>query len=422
MKKYSAAIIGLGYVGLPLAILLKKKNIEILGFDSNIEVINNIKSGKSYISDISNKEISILKREDIYFIKDINLINKVDYIIICLPTPLNKNQPDMSHIEKAFKMFFPFLRKGQTIILESSVYPGATKKIFYSRLSKKFKLGKNFFLTHSPERIDPGKSTGYKKTKLENIPKLISGYTPNCIKKIKNIYLKAFKQLHECESLEIAEFSKLFENTYRSVNISLVNEIKMFASKMNINFHNVIEAASSKPFGFTKFIPGPGTGGHCIPIDPIFISWTAKKYKFRTKFIELSSDINNKITHWTINKIKNYLKKIKNKKKILLLGLAYKKDVNDIRESASIKIYKKIRVMKNTTVDFYDGYIKNIIINKKLIDSIDFNYKKLKQYDCVVILTDHSNLNYDLIEKYSKKIIDTRGVFKFSSSDKILHI
>ena len=328
----------------------------------------------------------------------------------------------MSHIEKAFKIFLPFLRKGQTIILESSVYPGATRKIFYSRLAKKFKLGKNFFLTYSPERIDPGKSKAYKKTKLENIPKLISGYTPNCLKKIKNIYLRAFKQLCECESLEIAEFAKLFENTYRSVNISLVNEIKMFASKMNINFHNVIDAASSKPFGFTKFVPGPGTGGHCIPIDPIFISWTAKKYKFRTKFIELSSDINNTIVDWTIIKIKNFLKKIKNKKKILLLGLAYKKDINDIRESASVKIYKKIRLIKNTTVDFYDSYIKSIMINKKSIDSIDINYKKLKEYDCVVVLTDHSNLDYNLIKKYSKKIIDTRGVFKFSSSDKILHI
>ena len=421
MKEYSAAVIGLGYVGLPLAILLKKKKIKIFGFDNNEEVINKIKSGKSYISDITNNQISVLKKENIHSIKDINLISKVDYIIICLPTPLKKNKPDMSHVERAFKMFFPYLKKGQTIILESSVYPGATRKIFSNKLLKKFELGRNFFLTHSPERIDPGKSVGYKKTKLENIPKLISGYSLNCTKKIKNIYLKVFRELHECENLEIAEFAKLFENTYRSVNISLVNEIKMFASKMNINFHNVIEAASSKPFGFTKFVPGPGTGGHCIPIDPIFISWTAKNYKFRTKFIELSADINKKVTSWTIDKIKSYLNKIKNKKKILLLGLAYKKDINDIRESASLKIYKKIRTMKNTTIDFYDSYINKIQINKKMISSINFVYNDLKNYDLVVILTDHSNLNYKLIEKFSKKIIDTRGVYKSSSSDKILH-
>ena len=228
--------------------------------------------------------------------------------------------------------------------------------------------------------------------------------------------------MHECETLEIAEFSKLFENTYRSVNISLVNEIKMFANKMNINFHNVIEAASTKPFGFTKFIPGPGTGGHCIPIDPIFISWTAKKYKFKTKFIELSAATNQKVTLWTINKIKSCLKKIKNKNKILLLGLTYKKNVCDTRESASIKIFKKIRQMKNTRVDFYDGYVNSILIDKKLIKSINFSYKKLKNYDYIVILTDHSNLNYKLIKKFSKKIIDTRGVYKFSTSDKILHI
>ena len=327
----------------------------------------------------------------------------------------------MSHIEKAFKTFLPYLREGQTIILESSVYPGATKKIFFKILSNRFKLGKNFFLTHSPERIDPGKSLGWKKTKLEKIPKLISGFSPNCLKKIKNFYSKVFEELHECENLEIAEFSKLFENTYRSVNISLVNEIKMFASKMNINFHNVIEAASTKPFGFKKFIPGPGTGGHCIPIDPIFISWTAKKYNFKTKFIELSANVNQKVTLWTINKIKDFLKNVK-KKKILILGVAYKKDVNDLRESASIKIFEKIKKIKNVRVSYYDSYIKNIKINKKNIKSIRLNYRKLKNYDCVIILTDHSNLNYNLVKKFSKKIIDTRGVYKSSSSNKILHI
>ena len=422
MSKNSVAIIGLGYVGLPLAILLKKKNFKIFGFDSNVEVIKKIKTGKSYISDVSDKEISKLKYEKIYSSKNIQNISKVDYIIICLPTPLKNNKPDMSHIEKAFKLFLPYLRAGQTIILESSVYPGATKKIFFEILSKKFDLGNNFFLTYSPERIDPGKSQGDTKTKLEKIPKLISGYSPNCLQKIKNFYSKIFDKLYECETLEIAEFSKLFENTYRSVNISLVNEIKMFANKMNINFHNVIEAASTKPFGFTKFIPGPGTGGHCIPIDPIFISWTAKKYKFKTKFIELSATTNQKVTLWTINKIKSCLKKIKNKNKILFLGLAYKKDVCDTRESASIKIFKKIKQMKNTRVDFYDGYVNSIMINKKLIKSINFSYKKLKNYDYIVILTDHSNLDYKLVKKFSKKIIDTRGVYKFSTSDKILHI
>lgn len=422
MSKNSVAIIGLGYVGLPLAILLKKKKFKVVGFDSNVDVIKKIKLGKSYISDVSDKEISKLKSEKIYSPENIQKISKVNYIIICLPTPLKNNKPDMRHIEKAFKLFLPYLRTRQTIILESSVYPGATKKIFFEGLSRKFDLGKNFFLTYSPERIDPGKSQEFTKTKLEKIPKLISGYSPNCLKKIKNFYSKIFDKLHECETLEIAEFSKLFENTYRSVNISLVNEIKMFANKMNINFHNVIEAASTKPFGFTKFIPGPGTGGHCIPIDPIFISWIAKKYKFKTKFIELSAATNQKVTLWTINKIKSCLKKIKNKNKILLLGLTYKKNVCDTRESASIKIFKKIRQMKNTRVDFYDGYVNSILIDKKLIKSINFSYKKLKNYDYIVILTDHSNLNYKLIKKFSKKIIDTRGVYKFSTSDKILHI
>ena len=420
--KYSAAVIGLGYVGLPLAALLKKKKVKIFGFDLNKQAIKKIKSGKSYISDLSNKEVSLLKNENIYSLKDIKYINKVDYIIICLPTPLKNKKPDMEYIEKSFKLIFPHLRNGQTIILESSVYPGATRKIFSKKLLRKFDLGKNFFLTYSPERIDPGKSNKYKKTSLENIPKLISGFTPNCVKKIKNLYSKVFKKLHECESLEIAEFAKLFENTYRSVNISLVNEIKMFASKMNINFHNVIDAAATKPFGFTKFTPGPGTGGHCIPIDPIFISWTAKKYNFKTKFIDLSANINQQITLWTINKIKNFLKKIKKNKKILILGVTYKQDVNDLRESASIKVLKKIKSLKKTKVEFYDPFVNEIEINGKKMKSIKLNYQKLKKYDSVIILTNHSNINYNLIYKLSRKIIDTRGVFKNKISDKVFHI
>ena len=422
IMKYSAAVIGLGYVGLPLAVLLKKKKVKIFGFDSNIEVVKKIKSGKSYISDLSNKEVSVLKNENIYSLKDIYLISKVDFIIICLPTPLKNKKPDMQHIEKSLKLILPYLKKGQTIILESSIYPGATRKIFLKDLSKKFELGRNFFLTYSPERIDPGKSNKYKKTTLENIPKLISGFSPNCLKKIKNFYGKVFKQLHECESLEIAEFAKLFENTYRSVNISLVNEIKMFASKMNINFHNVIDAAATKPFGFTKFIPGPGTGGHCIPIDPIFISWTAKKYNFKTKFIDLSANINQQIALWTVNKIKNYLKRIKQNKKILILGVTYKQDVNDLRESASIKILKKIKGFNKTLVEFYDPFVKEIRINGKIMKSINLKYQRVKNYDSVIILTNHSNINYNLIYKYSKKIIDTRGVFKKKTSNKVFHI
>tara|TARA_B100001939_G_scaffold285269_1_gene255041 strand:- start:543 stop:1811 length:1269 start_codon:yes stop_codon:yes gene_type:complete len=422
MKKISAAIIGLGYVGLPLAVLLRKKKIKVFGFDSNEKNISKIKKGHSYISDLTNKEVSSLKNENFYNLKDIRYINKVDFIIICLPTPLRGNSPNMDLIKSALKLINPYLRFGQSIILESSVYPGATREIFYQTLSKKFELGKNFYLSHSPERLDPGKSKKYKKTTLEYIPKLISGYSSNCLKKVRDFYKKIFKKLHDCESLEVAEFAKLFENTYRSVNISLVNEIKMFASKMDINFHNVIEAAGTKPFGYTKFIPGPGTGGHCIPIDPIFISWTAKKFDFKTKFIDLSTNVNKQVSLWTISKIKNYLKKIKKNSKILIFGLTYKKDVNDLRESASLKIFEKLTKSKNFKFDYCDSYVASILINKKKFYSIKLNYKKLFNYDVIIILTDHTNLNYSMIYKYSKKIIDTRGIFKNKPTDKVYHI
>lgn len=415
-KKIKVAIIGLGYVGLPLLLLINKY-CDVLGFDNNSEKINLLKKKKSYISDINNRELNKINSNVFCNINEYKKLEYCNYIIICLPTPLKNNKPDLSYLENCFLDIEKYLRKHQTIILESSVFTGATKKIFEKKLSKKFMIGRNFYLCYSPERIDPGKDVDFKKTEYQNITKLISGYSTKCLNKIYKLYKIIFKKIYKCESIEIAETAKLLENIYRSVNIGLVNEMKIISDKLNLNIHQIIEAAGSKPFGFRKFSPGPGVGGHCIPIDPIYMSWLAKKNNVVSNFIDLSVKVNLKITYWTLKKI---IKEIDNKKKnILILGLTYKKDVNDLRESPSLKIFKLL-ISKKYNVSYQDPYIKNIYCNGKKFASQ--NPKNYKRYDYVILLTDHSAFNYKKIFKESNLIMDTRGKYKHKNSLKIRHI
>ena len=412
-------VIGLGYVGLPLLLLINKK-FKVLGFDINKQKIEMIKSNKSYISDVSNKEIVSIKKKNVFLLeKNLKQISKCKFLILCLPTPLKKNKPDMSYIRRAFNKIYPYLKKNQTIIFESSVYPGATEEIFVKKLKKKFKLGKDYFLAYSPERIDPGGPGLGKKLEYSHITKLVAGYTKECEKKVLNLYSSIFKKIYLCKSIIVAETSKIFENIFRAVNIGLVNEMKILTNKMKINIHDVVEAAGTKPFGFKKFSPSPGVGGHCIPIDPIFMKWVANKHNHKTKFIDLGAKMNVQITNWTVQKIIELVKN-KNKRKCLILGVTYKADINDIRESPSIKIFKKLLQIKNLHLDYYDPYIKNLIVNKKV-----FHSKKVKNYgsyDFSIICTDHSNFNYKKIIKESKKIIDTRGIFKDSKLSKVIHL
>jgi UDP-N-acetyl-D-glucosamine dehydrogenase len=420
MKKKVIGIIGLGFVGLPLLVLLNKLKFNTYGFDASNDKIKSLKNNISYNSDVTNQELKKVKKNSIFSMESISEIKKCDYIIICLPTPLNKNQPDMSFIKKAFDSIFKFLKKGQTLILESSVYPGATKDIFLKKLSKNFSVGKNFYLAYSPERIDPGQKN---LTPYREITKLVSGYSKNCENKIVNLYKIIFKKIYLTKTIETAEFAKLFENTYRSVNIGLVNEIKILSNKMGIDMNEIITAASTKPFGFTPFNPGPGMGGHCIPIDPVFISWIGKKYNFRTKFIDLGSEINKYVTNWTYEKIIQHKPNLK-KKSFLVIGAAYKKNINDCRESPSLKIIQKISLNKNFKVTYFDPYIPVITLkNKKIMKSIKkLSAKILKSYDNVIILTDHDMINYNFILKNSKIIFDTRGVYESITNKKIIKL
>ena len=339
-----------------------------------------------------------------------------DIIIYCLPTPLKKNKsPDMSYIKEAVNNSKNYFKKGQVISLESTTYPGTTNDFFAKILkNKKFTIGHDIFLIYSPEREDPGN----ERFHISNTPKIVAGYTNECMLIGKQLYKIISKKIHITRTINIAEISKLFENVYRSVNISLVNELKILCNEMNIDIFEVINAAKTKPFGFNAFYPGPGLGGHCIPIDPFLLSWKVKKYGLNADFIELSGKINEKMPLFVFEKIKKTLKKIDSfsKKKILLIGAAYKKNISDTRESPFVKL-AELLISKKIDFDYHDPFVKKIYIsNKKILRKcLNFNYSKLKKYDLVVIITDHDFYNYKEILNNSKKIIDTRGRFDLSN-------
>ena len=412
-NKAKIGIIGLGYVGLPLACSFANKKISVVGFDVDKKKIENINSNISYIKHISN---SIIKNCSKNLIATFNfkIINQVDVIILCLPTPVKKNLiPDLSYITSTLKNVKKYLKQGQILILESSTYPGSTKEIILPYL-KKFKVGKNFFLAYSPEREDPNN----QKYRIKNIPKICSGYSKNCLTISKKLYEKIIDKVVSVSNLETAEFTKLYENIYRSVNIGLVNELKIISNKLNLDIYEIINAAKTKPFGFQAFYPGPGVGGHCIPVDPYYLSWVAKKNKIKLNLIHHAGKINSQMPSWIIKKTLRE-KKIKN---ALIVGVAYKKDLDDTRESPAIEFIKILQKRK-IFVNYYDPIVKELK-SRNLDDklkSVKLNKKTISNYDCVFITTDHSKINYELIKKNANLIIDTRNVYKFSSK-KILKL
>ncbi len=412
-KKVRVGVIGLGYVGLPLAGFFAKKKFNVFGFDIDKKKVSQLKKKHSYIKHIKNK---LLKSIDNFFYPTSNfkLISKVDIIIICLPTPLDRNKnPDLSFIKNTLNVIKKYLRKGQIIILESSTYPGSTREIVVPVIKKKkFVIGKEFFLGYSPEREDPSN----KRYNIRNIPKLLSGYSKTCKLITKNIYSKVVNKVVMMSSIEAAEFTKIFENTFRSVNIALVNELKLLSTKTNLNINEIINAANTKPFGFKAFQPGPGVGGHCIPIDPFYLNWVAKKNKMKINFIGLAGKINEMMPEWIISESLKF-KKIK---KALILGVAYKKNVDDMRESPALDFIKILR-KKKIKVDYHDPYIKFLKTRKikRVMKSVNIN--TLDRYDIVYLVTDHDAFNYNLIKKKAKLIVDTRNVYKLKTK-KILKL
>lgn len=416
-KCFNIAIIGLGYVGLPLALSFSKKKlkIKIFGVDKDKTKIKYLNLNKSYISNIKNNNIEKFNSKKNIFTNNFKFVQKCDFIIICVPTPLKKNQPDLSFIRLAVKNLRKFVRNGQAIILESTSYPGTTEDLIVKKLKSRFKIGKNLFVGFSSERINPGKN----EDKIETIPKVVSGYTTNCLEIISKFYKIFFKKVVKAKSIKIAEFSKLLENIYRSVNIGFVNEMKIIADKMGMDIFEIIKIANTKPYGFRRFFPGPGIGGHCIPIDPLYLSYISKKYGYESKFIKLSANINIEVLNFISKKIDYFLKSKnikKNKLKILILGLAYKKNVDDHRESASLKLKDILNKKKIKNVHFYDPNYSNkqkIFLKIKLIKTI--NERVLKKYSLVILMTDHDVFDYKFILKYSNNVLDCRGRYKVSN-------
>jgi UDP-N-acetyl-D-glucosamine dehydrogenase len=412
LHKKTVGIIGLGYVGLPLLINFSKK-FNVIGFDSDNDKVEKINNGISGISHISNDELKEIKSNDLAT-ADISRISEVDAIIICVPTPITKyKEPDLSYIKNVMKSIAPHVKKGQLLSLESTTYPGTTEEIIYGTLNALgFEAGKDIFITYSPEREDPG--SGFP---MEDIPKVMGGITKECTRVGESFYSKVFKEIVEVESVKVAELSKLLENIHRAVNLGMINEFKMISEVLDVDPFDVISASATKPFGFVPYYPGPGWGGHCIPVDPFYLSWKVKEYGVSARFIELAGQMNDLTQDYVIKKIGECLdeknKSVKNSK-ILLLGLSYKPDVDDARESPSLKLYSYLNA-RECNVDYSDPYFdtfpktRNYNFDAK---NIPLTSENLKSYDLVVILTAHKKFNFDQVHKYSSMILDTRGVYK----------
>jgi UDP-N-acetyl-D-glucosamine dehydrogenase len=412
-------IIGLGYVGLPLAHEFLMKGFKIVGFDTDGEKVRKINEGESYIKHISSDFIKkYLLNGQFSATVDFSCLKEVDVIVICVPTPLEKhNEPDLSYIIATAKSIATTLQEGQLIVLESTTFPGTTEEEILPILAKKgLKVGHHFYLGYSPEREDPGNPL----FSTSEIPKVVSGVTARCQELTKLLYDKVIKRTVPVSSTRVAEAAKLLENIYRAVNIALVNELKVVFDRMGIDVWEVIEAAKTKPFGFQPFYPGPGLGGHCIPIDPFYLTWKAKESEVHTQFIELAGEVNAYMPYYVVQRtakaLNDHTKSLKGSK-ILLLGVAYKPDVDDLRESPALKIMELL-IDEGAYVDYNDPYAPQLPATRKYNfnkKSVELTSKSLKLYDAVIITTNHSCYDYNLICEDANIIIDTRNVFTVKS-------
>ena len=420
-KNAKIGLIGLGYVGLPLSIRFSEEGFKVVGFDVDQQKVNYLNQGNSYINHISESKIKKLVQNNFFATTDFNNIEAVDIIIICVPTPLGKhNEPDLSYVSETLQSIKQYLSKDSLLILESTTYPGTTDEIIIPFIEGcGYSLGKDFFVGYSPEREDPGNKDFSTKT----IPKVVSGYSDQCLELVQLLYDTIVDSTVPVSSLRVAEMTKILENIHRAVNIGLVNELKLVADRLNIDIYEVINAASTKPFGFTPYFPGPGLGGHCIPIDPFYLTWKAKEVGMNTRFIELAGEVNTSMPEFVISKISFALNKIARSvkdSKILILGLSYKKNVDDLRESPALEILNKL-INLGAIVSYSDPYFESIPQTRKYdlnLKSLEINPENLQSSDLVVVTTDHDDFDFEMIQKHSKLIVDTRGRFK--SSKKII--
>lgn len=410
------AIVGLGYVGLPLSLQFARSGVTVIGLDIDTRKVDSLNQGKSFIKHISSEAVGeAVKNGTFSASTDFGRIREVDSIIICVPTPLNKNrEPDISYIIETGKAIARHLQKGTLVVLESTTYPGTTDEDLRAvlEIGSGMEAGKDFHLAFSPEREDPGNPD----SKVAIIPKVVGGYTPKCLQLATELYSKAIKTIVPVSSCRAAEATKLLENTFRGVNIALVNELKVVYSAMGIDVWEVINAAKTKPFGFMAFYPGPGLGGHCIPIDPFYLTWKAREYGQNTRFIELAGEVNTAMPDYVIHRVADALndqQKSVNGSKILILGLAYKPNVDDERESPSYVLMEKLQ-SRGAKVAYYDPYVPIIRPTREHAHwtgtkSVEWNRETIESYDLVLISTNHASVNYTELAGWAKCIVDTRN-------------
>ena len=429
VRDYRVGIFGLGYVGLPLLLSFHNRGLKVAGFDIDKNKVSSLEGGRSYIKHVDAKQVQkVSSSEKAWFTTDFSRVGEVDAIIICVPTPLDPyRKPDMKYVEQTAMSVAPYLKKGQFISLESTTWPGTTEELLIPILEKGSGLiaGKDFYVAYSPEREDPG-NPDFDTT---SIPKIVGGLDGNSTELAVQLYRKAITNIVPVSGTRVAEAAKLLENIFRSVNIALVNEMKVILDAMAIDVHEVIEAAATKPFGFMKFTPGPGLGGHCIPIDPFYLSWKASEYGLNTKFIELAGEINTKMPEYVVNKVSKALntqRKAVNGSSILVIGIAYKPDVDDMRESPSFTIMDEL-VEMGAKVSFYDTWIPKIPGSREHgnwegFESVSWNKETVSGFDAVVIVTNHSDVNYSELADWNNCIIDSRNAMKGQSTRNEYHI
>jgi len=417
------AVIGLGYVGLPLAAAFADVGFPVVGIDIDQQKVDRANRGESYIADISSNTLqALIKTKQLYFTSDYTVLADIDAVSICVPTPLSKTRdPDISYIIAAIQQVRAHLHAGQLVVLESTTYPGTTDEVVLAELEATgLKVGADFFLAFSPERIDPGNPN----FDARNTPKIVGGITETCTELAQAFYEAVVQEVVTVSSPRVAEMAKLLENTFRAVNIALVNEIAIMCEKLKINVWEVIDAAATKPFGFMRFLPGPGLGGHCIPIDPHYLSWKLKTLDYTARFIELASQINSSMPHYVVDKISEALNEQRrsfNAATVLVLGIAYKRDVNDVRESPALDIMQEL-IARKSVVLYNDEYVPSLTLCQQNLQSQPLSTGLLRAADCVVIITDHSYYDVPWIIDEARCVVDSRNMTRGYENTKIYRL
>jgi UDP-N-acetyl-D-glucosamine dehydrogenase len=412
-RKAKLGIIGLGYVGLPAAVQFGKSGFEVTGIDIDEVKVSKLNRGVNFIQDVEDEDLkSLVERGKLKATADYDVVDNLDAVIISVPTPFNRNrEPDLSAVVEASRGISKRLKRGQLVVLESTTYPGTTDEVVKPILEESgLKAGVDFYLAYAPERLDPGR----KDYTVKNTPKLVGGINRESTEMVTFLYQQAIEKVVPVSSAKVAEMAKLLENIFRNVNIALVNEIMLLCDRMKIDIWEVVEAAGTKPFGFMRFYPGPGVGGHCIPVDPVYLSWKAKEYDFFTNFIDLAAEINANIPYYVVEKVISSLISFNGRVKesnILILGAAFKKDVDDVRNSVTLKIIELLN-SERVIVSYNDPYIKEIRVKDRVLKSAELTAEGLSGSDCVAILTDHSAYDYQWIVDNSRLVVDTRNATK----------